>query len=99
VASLVCPLYLADHITSTFAYKNLSVVFVPEYSHDNSCHNWLGWMHNGMKLLSCVGNLVEVVIPRPGPTGEEVPGVGKVCDLHLHLPFFLSECEYCKVAN
>jgi len=46
-----------------------------------------------MKLLSCVGNLVEVVIPRPGPTGEEVPGVGKVCDLHLHLPFFLSECE------
>ncbi|CAK9258354.1 unnamed protein product [Sphagnum jensenii] len=24
------------------------------------------------------GNLVEVVIPRPGPTGEEVPGVGKV---------------------
>ncbi len=40
-----------------------------------------------MKLLSCVGNLVEVVIPRPGPTGEEVPGVGKVCDLHLHLPF------------
>jgi hypothetical protein len=52
-----------------------------------------------MKLLSCVGNLVEVVIPRPGPTGEEVPGVGKVCDLHLHLPLFLSECEYCKVAN
>jgi hypothetical protein len=46
VASLVCPLYLADHITSTFAYKNLSVVFVPEYSHDNSCHSCLGWMHN-----------------------------------------------------
>jgi hypothetical protein len=46
VASLVCPLYLGDHITSTFAYKNLSVVFVPEYSHDSSWHIWLGWMHN-----------------------------------------------------
>ncbi|CAK9194974.1 unnamed protein product [Sphagnum troendelagicum] len=24
------------------------------------------------------GNLVELVIPRPGPTGDEVPGIGKV---------------------
>jgi hypothetical protein len=30
---------------------------------------------------------VEVVIPRPGPTGEEVPGVGKVCVYIFTFPF------------
>lgn len=25
------------------------------------------------------GNLVNVIIPRPGPNGEPVPGLGKVC--------------------
>ncbi len=48
------------------------------------------------KLLCCVGNLVELVIPRPSPTGEEGPGVGKVRHLCLHPLFVISECGYYK---
>jgi hypothetical protein len=52
-----------------------------------------------MNLLSYVGNLVELVIPRPGPTGDEVPGIGKVHHLHFHLPFLFHEHECCKDAT
>lgn len=41
------------------------------------------------------GNLVNVIIPRPGPNGEPVPGVGKVIcrDDAVSVLFKLSDHE------
>jgi hypothetical protein len=48
------------------------------------------WLHNVMYLYKfCdLGNIANLVIPRPSPTGEEVPGLGKViCLLSFRLQF------------
>ena len=46
---------------------------------------FLVWLSYSFKFDT--GNIASLVIPRPSPTGEQVPGLGKVLDLYNFLCF------------
>ena len=88
------------HLVCWHGYvKVLGLILVPE-----TCHFFNGLFF--VSLLKFSGSLVNVIIPRPIPNGELIPGVGKVSlisptvlfnvqwylDIHLVLNFPLSKC-------